>query len=74
MSDSNTAMSSAARRDQHGLSWSAAEQEIRNLARAAIGDLTKKDARQLYQLELSASRHAGPSPDDLLTEARKVLQ
>lgn len=56
------------------MSWNTVEQEIRKLARAAIGELTKEEARRLYLLELSASRHAGESPDRLLERAKNVLQ
>lgn len=56
------------------MSWNTVEQEIRKLARAAIGELTKEEARRLYHLELSASRHAGESPGHLLERAKNVLR
>lgn len=63
----------SARSNRSGMSWNTVEQEIRKLARAAVEELTKEEARRLYQLELSASRHAGESPAHLLKRARNVL-
>jgi len=59
---------------RRGLSWATAEQKIEKLARAAVDELTKDEARRLYRLKLSASMHAGRSPRFVLEQAKAVLQ
>lgn len=74
MDNSDKASTTAVRANHQGTSWNAVEQKIRELARAAVGELTNEDARRLYHLELSASRHSGKSPDRLLERARNVVR
>jgi len=56
-----------------GLSWTEAESKIRTLHVAALDDLDEDESRRLYQLEMSASRHAGASPSVLLEKAKRIL-
>jgi hypothetical protein len=58
---------------RRGLSWTEAESKIRKLHVAALDELTEQQSRRLYDLELTASRHAGTSPRSLLEKAKRVL-
>jgi len=58
---------------RRGVSWTTAEKKIRKLHRAALDDITEEQSRRLYSLELSASRHAGESPQRLLEKAKCVV-
>ena len=75
-SDNQTTTSSPFRSKsrRRGLSWTKAEQKIRKLHKAALGDLSEEASRRLYSLEQSASRHAGDSPRYLLERAKRVVQ
>jgi hypothetical protein len=59
---------------RRGLSWNTAEQKIRKLHVAALDDVTEDESRRLYQLELSASRHAGKSPRHVLEQAKALVR
>jgi len=59
---------------RRGLSFTEAESKIRTLHVSALDDLDEDESRRLYQLEMSASRHAGESPRVLLEKAKRVVR
>jgi len=74
-SESQSLTSSPVRAESRrsGLSWTEAESQIRSLHVSALDDLDEDESRRLYQLEMSASRHAGTSPRVLLEKAKRVV-
>lgn len=55
------------------LSWTEAESKIRKLHQAGLDGISEDQSWRLYQLELSASRRAGESPQRVLEQAKAVL-
>ncbi len=73
-SDTQTLTSSPVRSESRRLKWHEVESKIQKLARAAVDELTKDEARRLYRLKLSASMHTGRSPRFLLEQAKALLR